>query len=450
MAEAEVMKGLPLDAEAEKAALGSALLALDAADEMLEVIRDRGAFYSDANRIVYDAIAELRGRNDPCDGVTMCDALRAKGQLEVVGGASYLATLAGSVPTASHVRKYAEIVVDKATRRQFGKLCQEALGGAYSGSSDYIERLEAGLLDLQRLGPMAEAQPYSKIISRVFDIISERQAAKSPITGVATGFRRLDKMTAGLQPGELIILAARPSMGKSAFARVIAENAAREGNPVLLVSREDTPENIAQRSLAGAAHVNLWQLRQGKVDESGWSRISRTINDVAQLPIWTLGPVGATVQAIKREARKIVRSQGKLSLIVMDYIQLMEPPRRRDSRHLEIGDISLALKMIAQEYRVPMLAVAQLNRGPEGRQNKRPQLSDLRESGALEQDGDLIMFLYRDDYYDPEAAKGVTEVIIAKQRNGPVGTIKMFFEKTRTTFHEIENQEPPPGYGERD
>lgn len=448
MAETDVLPGLPVDNEAEAAALGSALLAADAADVMLEVIRDRGAFYTDANRIVYDAIAELRARNEPCDGVTMCDVLRAKGQLEVVGGASYLATLANSVPTPSHARKYAEIVVDKATRRQVGRLCQEALGGAYSGNPDYMERLEAGLLDLQRMGPMAEAEPYSKIISRVFDIISERQAAKSPVTGLPMGFRGLDEMTAGLQPGELIILAARPSMGKSAFARVVAENAARQGNPVLLVSREDTPENIGQRSLAGAARVNLWQMRQGKVDEHGWSRISRAINDVSRLPIWTLGPAGVTVQAIRREARKVVRAHGKLSLIVMDYIQLMEPPRRRDNRHQEIGDISLALKMIAQEYRVPMLAVAQLNRGPEARQNKRPLLSDLRESGSLEQDGDLIMLLYRDDYYNANAAPGITEVIVAKQRNGPTGTVQMYFDKAQTTFYEIETRTAPPASGE--
>jgi len=311
-----------------------------------------------------------------------------------------------------------------------------------------MERLEAGLLDLQRMGPMAEAEPYSKIISRVFDIISERQAAKSPVTGLPMGFRGLDEMTAGLQPGELIILAARPSMGKSAFARVVAENAARQGNPVLLVSREDTPENIGQRSLAGAARVNLWQMRQGKVDELGWGRISRTINDVSRLPIWTLGPAGVTVQAIRREARKVVRAHGKLSLIVMDYIQLMEPPRRRDNRHQEIGDISLALKMIAQEYRVPMLAVAQLNRGPEARQNKRPLLSDLRESGSLEQDGDLIMLLYRDDYYNANAAPGITEVIVAKQRNGPTGTVQMYFDKAQTTFYEIETRTAPPASGE--
>jgi len=448
VAATEVLPALPVDKEAEAAVLGSALLAADAADVMLEVIRDRGAFYTDANRIVYDAIAELRARNEPCDGVTMCDVLRAKGQLEVVGGASYLAALANSVPTPSHARKYAEIVVDKATRRQVGRLCQEALGGAYSGNPDYMERLEAGLLDLQRMGPMAEAEPYSKIISRVFDIISERQAAKSPVTGLPMGFRGLDEMTAGLQPGELIILAARPSMGKSAFARVVAENAARQGNPVLLVSREDTPENIGQRSLAGAARVNLWQMRQGKVDELGWGRISRTINDVSRLPIWTLGPAGVTVQAIRREARKVVRAHGKLSLIVMDYIQLMEPPRRRDNRHQEIGDISLALKMIAQEYRVPMLAVAQLNRGPEARQNKRPLLSDLRESGSLEQDGDLIMLLYRDDYYNANAAPGITEVIVAKQRNGPTGTVQMYFDKAQTTFYEIETRTAPPASGE--
>lgn len=446
MAESALLPGLPVDKEAEAATLGSALLAVDAADVMLEIIRDRGVFYADANRIVYDAISELRARSEPCDGVTMCDVLRAKGQLEIVGGASYLSALASSVPTPSHARKYAEIVVDKATRRQFGRLCQEALGGAYSGGADYIERLEAGLLDLQRLGPMAEAVPYSQIISRVFDIISERQAAKSPITGVATGFPRLDEMTAGLQPGELCIVGARPSMGKSAFVRVIAENVAKQGNPVLFVSREDTPENIAQRSLAGAARVNLWQLRQGKVDESGWGRISRTINDVSRLPIWTLGPVGATIQAIKREAKKVIRSHGKLSLIVVDYMQLMEPPRRRESRHLEIGDISQALKAVAQEYRVPMLAVAQLSRALEARQNKRPQLSDLRESGSLEQDGDLVMFLYRDDYYNPEAAPGITEVTIAKQRNGPTGTVQMFFRKEQTAFFEIEEQKPPPGH----
>jgi len=237
-------------------------------------------------------------------------------------------------------------------------------------------------------------------------------------------------------------------MGKSAFARVVAENAARQGNPVLLVSREDTPENIGQRSLAGAARVNLWQMRQGKVDELGWGRISRTINDVSRLPIWTLGPAGVTVQAIRREARKVVRAHGKLSLIVMDYIQLMEPPRRRDNRHQEIGDISLALKMIAQEYRVPMLAVAQLNRGPEARQNKRPLLSDLRESGSLEQDGDLIMLLYRDDYYNANAAPGITEVIVAKQRNGPTGTVQMYFDKAQTTFYEIETRTAPPASGE--
>ncbi len=440
----------PYDKEAEEAALGSALQSNEAADMLIEIVPGEEAFYFEPHRMVYAAVSALRRENKPCDLVTLTSTLRDAGRLEQVGGAHFISYLGNSVPTASHVRHYASIVREKALLRRVIAICTNAVTSAYDGDLDCITALEAELMNLQRATPMAEAEPYRQVVSRVMDILGQRVQAQSPTTGVPTGFEELDRMTSGLQPGELAIIGARPSMGKSALARAIAENAAQKGHPVLFAALEDTPENMVQRSLAGRAQVDLWNLRQGRINDGEWRKLGYQLNRLAELPVWPLGPSGVSIHAIRRAIRKVVAAEGKLGLIVVDYIQLLTPPRRRDNRYLEIAETSQALKTIAQEYRVPMLAVAQLNRGVEARRNKRPQLSDLRESGALEQDGDLVMLLYRADYYSTKARPGITELIIAKQRNGPVGTVHLYFDRTTTRFLEIDKDAPPEGSDDDD
>jgi len=278
---------------------------------------------------------------------------------------------------------------------------------------------------------------YREIYSRTVDVLEERFTNMGAITGVPSGYVDLDKMTSGFHRGELTILAGRPSMGKSALARCIAENAAKAGHAVLMVILEDTLVNLMQRAISRVTGINALKLRTGKLDLPEWDKVVSAGVSLPKLPIWCLENVGVTLSGLRTAARKLKREHN-LGMVMVDYLQLLEPPRHRESRNLEIADVSKGLKSLAKELDIPVIAVAQLSRGPEARQNKRPMLSDLRESGNIEQDADCVLMLFREDYYNPETDRsGITDVIVAKQRNGPVGTVHLRWDPMRVSFNSL-------------
>jgi len=429
------MRVPPYSLDAEQAALGSALLMREAAETMMELLIETD-FYYDKHRAIYRAVAEMTAASTPVDLVTITTYLSERGQLADIGGATYISTLANSVPTAANVEYYAKIVAEKARLRRVIEVATRAAEAAYDGNQEATEILQSGAWDLDTRDAM-EVLSYKDVMSDTFDVLEARYTHKGAMTGVPTGFLDLDDMTSGLQPGELAILGARPSMGKSALARCIAENAARAGKPVLFVMLEDTAVNLGQRALSGNASVRLKDLRRGLINDHEWSSVSRAMGRLCTLPIHVLGRVGTTTANVRAAARKLQREQG-LGLIIVDYLQLMKPLRDRENRYLEVSETSRQLKGIAQEFRVPVLALAQLSRAVEMRNDKRPQLSDLRESGDIEQDADLVMFLYRDSYYNEAADPTEAEILIEKQRNGPTGRVYVRFDPNFVTFQNLE------------
>lgn len=431
------MRTPPYSQDAERAVLGSALLHVDAADAMLETLKETD-FYYDTHRTLFRAIRSMRFMSTPVDLVTITTFLSEKDQLAQIGGATYISTLANSVPTAANAQYYADIVLSKARLRDVIEVATKAAEAAYNGDANAVELLQSGAWNMDD-NSRANVLTYKDIMSKTFDVLEKRYEAKGIITGVTTGFYDLDDATAGLQPGEMAILGARPSMGKSALARCIAENAARSGHGVLFAMLEDTPVNLGQRALSSGAHVRLKDLRRGLINDHEWDGLSLAMGRLCELPITALGPVGVTTASIKSTARKLKRD-GNLGLIIVDYLQLVRPLRERDNRYLEVSEVSRQLKAIAQEMEVPMLALAQLSRAVEMRTNKRPQLSDLRESGDIEQDADLVMFLYRDAYYNEKADPTEAEILIEKQRNGPTGSVMVRFDPNFVTFQNLERR----------
>jgi replicative DNA helicase len=427
----------PYSREAEQALLGAMLLDKDAIDTAMEQVAEPD-FYLDSHRLVFRVLATLMAAGAPVDMVSVVEELKREGHLEAVGGATYISSLANSVPAlaTANVEHYAGIVAEKARLRRVIRVAREAAQAAYEGDPDAVDKLQRGAMDIERRGGV-EPVSYYDTYSRTLDILAERHKNGGALTGVTSGFIDLDQFTAGFQPGELIILAGRPSMGKSALAQCIAENAAVAGHGVLMAILEDSPSNLMQRSIARAARLDAQKLRTGRLTQEDWNAIIMAGVTIPKLPVWYLGPAGVTLQSLRSTARKLKR-QGNLGLVVVDYLQLLEPSRARENRNLEIADISRGLKGIAQELELPLIAVAQLSRGPEARQNKRPMLSDLRESGQIEQDADVVAFVYREDYYDPATdRKGITEVILAKQRNGPVGTVELRWDARLVSFSNL-------------
>lgn len=427
------MRSIPWSEEAEQALLGSMLLDKEAADTALDIVTVND-FYMDKHREVFAAIAKLRGESQPVDAITITQLLRDKDSIDSVGGAHYISTLVNTVPTAANVKYYADIVKEKSMLRRVIAVGQNAIQMAYDQDPEAVELLQAGAFDLDSRISAAEPVSYTETCSEVMDILTERYISKSIVTGVPTGFVDLDERTAGLQPSELIILGGRPSMGKSVMAQCIAENAAREGHSVLLAILEDTRTNLLQRSIARLAKVDLLRLRKGQIRDEEWTRVSHALGELQNLPAWFLGPVNVKVPTIRAAARKLKREQ-QLDLIIVDYLQLLADG---DDSNKAVGETSRQLKALAQELEVPVLAVAQLSRSCETRSDKRPTLADLRDSGQIEQDADVVMFVYRDEYYYGNTSKqGIAEIIIAKQRNGPVGTVELQFDERFVVFRDL-------------
>ncbi|MGD9368019.1 MAG: replicative DNA helicase [Desulfobacteraceae bacterium] len=429
----------PQSIEAEESILSAVLLDNSTLLDVLEILSP-DHFYRTAHQKIFAAIAELFSKAEPVDLVTLTNILRDKNQLEDVGGAAYLARMVDTVPSAINVRHYARMVRDKSSLRRLIAKANEITQHCYEDAGDLDQVLdfaEGAVFEISEDKHQAAFHPISKIIEANIDALEERQGKKALVTGVPTGFTQLDHKTSGLQRSDMIILAARPSMGKTALALNIARNAAIDGNvPVAVFSLEMSKESLSERMLCAEARVDSGRLRGGFLNPEDWNRITEAASVLSEAPIYIDDSPDISATSIRTKSRRL-KMDKDLGLIIIDYLQLMKGRASSERRDLEISEISRALKLLAKELNVPVVALSQLNRKLEERSDKRPQLSDLRESGALEQDADVVAFIYRDEVYNKDENNpkhGTAEVIIAKQRNGPTGVIPLTFLGQYTRF----------------
>ena len=443
----------PQNLEAERSLLGGVLLDNAVLDQVVDTVRPED-FYRDAHRKIFECMLEMAERGEAIDYLTLEDNLSAKKQLDGIGGAGYIAGLTDNVPSLANVATYARIVTDKAVARRLIHASSEILRAGFQESDnieDYLNSAEQLIFNVVQRRSEGKVVPIKDLIRESFATIEKLYERKDLYTGVPTGFKSLDQKTSGLQAGDLVILAARPSMGKTALALNVAQNTAmRFKVPTLFFSLEMSKESLAMRLLCAEARVDYHALRQGFLGDAEWSRLARAAGLLSDAPLFIDDTPGIRVLEMRARARRLQAELGKdgleLGLLCMDYLQLASPPGRRfDSREREISEISRGLKGLAKEMQVPVLALSQLSRKVESRESKRPQLSDLRESGAIEQDADVIMFIYRDDFYHEDSDdKGVAEVIIGKQRNGPTGTVRLRFSKEYTRFENLAEDRDEP------
>lgn len=427
----------PQNLEAEQSVLGSMLIEREAISKAMEELQPED-FYRDAHRMIYQCMISLYDRNEPLDLITVSEDLRQKDQLEKIGGLSYLTTLASIVPTAANVYYYARIVAEKALLRQLIHAATEIAATGYEASEDVaviLDQAEKSILAISQRNTSQAFAPIKGILLETFEKIDQLYSTKGGIVGIPSGFRDLDSMTAGFQPSDLILLAARPSMGKTALCLNIAQHIAiREKKPVAFFSLEMSKEQLVQRMLCAEAGIDAHRLRTGDLRDEDWKRLSRGMGILSEAPIFIDDTPGVPVMEMRTKCRRLKIEQG-LGIIIIDYIQLIQGNGRTENRQQEISEISRSLKSLARELNVPVIALSQLSRAVESRAVKKPMLSDLRESGSLEQDADLVAFIYRDDYYNPDTDKpNITEIMIAKHRNGPVGSIELYFHKEYTRF----------------
>jgi replicative DNA helicase len=429
----------PQNIEAEIAVLGSMLIEEEAIGKAIEII-DESAFYREAHRLVYKAVIEMFSKNSAVDIVTLTEELKKRGQLDEVGGVSYITSLASAIPTAANIEHYARIVKEKSILRYLINNATEIVQDCYESTSDVdglLDKAEKSIFEITSRKIKQKSSILLKdIIKDSIETIDGLYQRKENITGIPTGFRDFDVKTAGLQASDLIIVAGRPSMGKSAFATCIAEYAGIvEKIPIAFFSVEMSKEQLVQRMLCSHARVNAHKVRTGFLSQSDWPRLVNAAGKLSEAPIYIDDTPAISALELRAKARRL-KAQHDIKLIILDYLQLMQGGLRSENRQQEISEISRSLKALARELNVPIIAISQLSRAVEQRQDRRPQLSDLRESGAIEQDADLVVLLLREEYYNPnlEEKKGLAEVIIAKQRNGPVGTIKLTFINEYTRF----------------
>lgn len=442
----------PQSIEAEQAVLGAILLDNEAFHQIIEVL-DGYDFYRDAHRKIFTSMIELYNKNEPSDLITLTENLTQKKQLDDVGGASYLSSLVDNIPTSANVLHYAKIVREKSILRKTITAATEIISRGYEQVEDIDNLLDFAENSIFRISDYQIKPSFyllREILKSSFLTIEKLYERRELITGVPSGFHDLDALTSGFQESDLIIIAGRPSMGKTSFALNIARNAAVEKNiPVAIFSLEMSKEQIAIRMLCSEGRIDAHKLRGGFLSESDWPRLTRAAGTLSEVPIFIDDSAGINVLEMRAKARRLKKDQ-KLGLIIVDYLQLMKEKGRAESREQEISSISRSLKALAKELSIPVIALSQLNRKVEDRQNKRPQLADLRESGAIEQDADVIIFIYRDEVYNENSPdKGIAEIIIGKQRNGPIGFKKLTFLDTFTKFEpfaygrEEENKIPP-------
>ncbi len=432
----------PQAVEAERAVLGAMMLGEEAIAKAVELL-DENCFYRDAHRRIYEAVVTLFERSEPADLVTVREVLKGADQLEGAGGELYLAELLDEVATTANVEYYARIVLESAIKRRMIGALTGVIAEAYEAGGEAAELLDRAEQEIFRLSERRlrrGARPLEEILHRTFELIDQAHARKGGLSGVATGFKLLDEKLAGLKSSDLIILAGRPSMGKTAFALNVARNVGVDGGvPVAFFSLEMSAHQLAQRMLCSEARLDFHAVRTGRLPKTDYQKLSMCVGRLAEAPILIDDSPSMSVLEFRAKARRL-RSEHGIGLIMVDYIQLMSGPRAAESRQIEITMISRALKALAKELDIPVLALSQLSRAVEIRGgDRRPQLSDLRESGALEQDADVVLFMYREEYYNKEKpeAQGRAEVIIGKQRNGPVGTIPLAFHTEYARFDNL-------------
>jgi replicative DNA helicase len=436
----------PHSIEAESSVLGGLLLDNGAWDRVGDLLTE-GDFYRYEHKQVYSAINSLVNNSRPADVITVYEYLQTLGKAEEIGGLGYLNALAQYVPSASNIRRYAEIVRERAILRKLVTASDEIATNAFNTQgravAQILDEAEQKIFNIGEEGSRMKQgfQAMPQLVVALLDRVQEMADNQNDITGVPTGFVDFDRMTSGMQPGDLIVLAARPSMGKTALAINIAEHVAlNEGLPVAVFSMEMGASQLAVRIVGSIGRVDQGHLRTGKLSDDEWPRLTEAIEKLRNVSLHIDETPGLTPSELRANARRLSRQCGKLGLIVVDYLQLMSGSSSSggDNRATEIGEISRGLKMLAKELQCPVIALSQLNRSVEQRTDKRPMMSDLRESGAIEQDADVIMFIYRDDYYNKESKEpGVAEIIIGKQRNGPTGTVKLAFLKPLTKFESL-------------
>ncbi len=437
----------PHSIEAEQSVLGGLLLDNLAWDRAADLLTESD-FYRHEHKLIFGAVGALVASSKPADVITVFEQLQTHGKAETCGGLSYLNALAQSVPSAANMRRYAEIVRERAILRKLIAASDEIATTAFSPQgravTQILDEAEGKIFRIGEEGSRQRQgfQGIDKLVVSLIDRVTELyENGAEEVTGVRTGFYDLDRMTAGLQKGDLIVLAARPSMGKTAFALNIAENVAvHEGLPVLVFSMEMGAAQLALRLVGSLGRIDQQHLRTGKLGDEEWGRLAEAVEKLKQVQVFIDETPALTSAELRARARRMARQfGGTLGLIVIDYLQLMSgSSSSEENRATEIGEISRGLKALAKELQCPVMALSQLNRSVESRNDKRPMMSDLRESGAIEQDADVIMFIYRDDYYNKDSKEpGVSEIVIGKQRNGPVGTVKLTFLKPLTRFDNL-------------
>ena len=437
------IKMQPHSAEAEQSVLGGLLLSADGWDAVAELVSD-GDFYRLGHRLIFRQIAQLAEAAEPVDVITVADKLQARDELDAAGGLTYLAELAQNTPSASNIRAYAKVVRERACLRKLIEAAQEIAESGFNPdgrkSDELIDEAERRIMQIGEDGPKDGApKDINPLLQAALGRIEELFQSGGAITGISTGFIELDNMTSGLQDSDLVIVAGRPSMGKTAFAMNLVEHAVlNQKKPILVFSMEMPADSLIIRMLSSIGRIDQTRLRNGKLEQEDWPKLSAAVTTLKDVPLYIDDTPALTPTEIRSRARRVAREHGGLGMIMVDYLQLMQVAGSSDGRTAEISEISRSLKAIAKEFKVPMVALSQLNRSLEQRPNKRPVNSDLRESGAIEQDADVIMFIYRDEVYHEESEeKGIAEIIIGKQRNGPIGICRLAFIGQYTRFENL-------------
>ncbi len=430
----------PNSLEAERAVLGGILLENDAMNVVLELL-SRDDFYSEANGVIYEAMKELFGKSQPVDHVTLRESLLHGQKLQAVGGDEYLLSLTDTIPTVANIKAHAEIVREKSVVRRLIAACHEVAATGYGDYGDieaFLDQAESSVFSVAKQRAKSPYEHVKDVVMRTFEEIYAMGQRGDHITGCPTGFDKLDKMTAGMHPGDLIIVAGRPGMGKTSFALNVGINAAvARKRATAVFSLEMPKEQLVKRMLCSEARVDGTRMRTGQLTRDDWPKLAASAGMLSELPVWIDDTPAISVLELRAKARRL-QSEAGLGVIIVDYLQLMRSGSRNDSREQEISEISRNLKALAKELSIPIIALSQLNRGVESRTDKRPQLSDLRESGAIEQDADTIWFVYRDEVYNKESEdRGVAEIIVGKQRAGPTGTVRVRFFNDYTRFDNL-------------
>ena len=435
----------PQNIEVEQSILGAILLENEALPKSLEVLRDESFFYRDSHRKIFAAIIDLFEKNQPVDVMTLNEQLKKKNQLEEVGGLDYIASLVASTPTAANIQYHSRIVKEKAILRKLISTSTEIHNRCYEDTEDIDELLdyaEKQIFDISENKISPSFVNISQVVNESFNTIEKLFERKELVTGLPTGFVKFDSMTAGFHPSDLIIIAGRPSMGKTAFCMNIATHiGVNKKKTIAIFSLEMSREQLVIRMLCSEARINAGKVRTGYLSKSDWPDLTRAAGLLSESPIFIDDSPAQSVLDIRAKARRLQAERKGLDLIIVDYLQLMRSRGKVENRQQEISDITRSLKALAKELKVPVIAISQLSRAPEQRSDRKPQLSDLRESGAIEQDADLVVFVYREEFYkETPENQGIAEINIGKQRNGPTGTVPLAFFKEYTRFDNLASE----------